>query len=272
LGRVNVDGVQFHTVKYDVRLFDELASAGVRPPSLLRYIDEYEPAAAPERLACDLWHMDQIYFRHESVPTRRTSLLRKLLVARPEWLDYQAFLLSNQQRLDAQWVPANSLRFEHRDEQAELSGDAFQNNPTAREGVGQRALAGTRGRFMNTFQDENGSQATGTYTSSPFRIEGELITLQIGGGHFPDGEYVELLVGGERQFHATGCNSGITGQRLWVTRGLRGQVAQLRIVDRLRRELGHIVVDELVQWKRQTQAEVAPPLGQPLEAGHSVHD
>jgi hypothetical protein len=271
LGRVNVDGVQFHTVRYDVRLFDELASVGVRAPSLLHYIDAYEPAPAPERLACDLWHMDQIYFRHQSGETRRAALLRKLLAARPEWLEYQEFLLSSEQP-SSKWVPATSLHFEQHDQHAELSGDAFQSNPTAREGAGQHAVAGTLGRFINTFQDANGNQATGTYTSSPFRIEGELITLRVGGGHFPDGEYVELLVGAERQFHATGCNSDITGQRVWVTRGLRGQVAQLRIVDRLRREFGHIVVDELVQWKRRAQVEGGPPLSQPMETGHSVHD
>lgn len=272
LGKVDVDGVRFHAVKYDVRLFDELALAGVRPPALLRYIDEYEPASTPERLACDLWHMEQIYFSHEPAPARRAALLEKVLAARPEWREYQAFLLSRQQPRDTLWAPTASLHFEQRDEQAELSGAAFQNNPAAREAVGQRALAGTRGRFINTFQDEDGDQATGTYTSSPFTIEGELMTLQVGGGHFPDGEYVELLVEGERQFHATGCDSGIMGQRLWVTRGLRGQLAQLRIVDRLRRELGHIVVDELVQWEKRGQTRAAPPLGQSLKAGHSVHD
>lgn len=40
----------------------------------------------------------------------------------------------------------------------------------------------------------------------------------------------------------------------------------------LRREFGHIMVDELVQLKRRAQAEGPPPLSQPMETGHSLHD
>ena len=60
--------------------------------------------------------------------------------------------------------------------------------------------------------------------------------------------YAELLIGGERRFHATGCDSGILGRRVWDTRRWVGEVAVLHIVDRSRRAFGHIVVDDLIQW------------------------
>lgn len=272
LGRVNVDGVRFHTVKYDPRLFDELSSrAGVSPPPLLEHIDQYEPDALPERLACDLWHLQQIYFRHDPTSPKRAPLLRKLVEARPRWEEYQAFLLSSPTPEDNTWLRVSSVSFDEPEADAELGGDAFLRNPVSREALGQLPMTGTRGGFINSFQDESGNQATGTYTSPPFAIEGEAITLMVGGGYSPEATYVELSIGGERRFHATGCNSGILGQRLWVTRGLRGQLAQLRIVDRRRGDFGHIVVDELVQWKRQ-KGQHGPVVDDLREAGHGSGD
>jgi hypothetical protein len=270
-GRVNVDGVNFHMVRYDARLFEELLSAGVAAPTLLRYIDEYEPASTPERLSCDLWHMWQIYFRHNPGSSRRAAVVDKLLAEHPEWADYSDFMLPVTAPDAAHWARVSGLHFDLPDPNAELRGTAFGNNPTAREAPGQHPMAGVRGAFINSFQTADGNQATGSYTSAPFRIEGELITVQIGGGHFPDAVYAELLVRGERQFHATGCNSGIMGQRLWITRALRGELAQLRIVDRRRRDSGHIVVDELAQWQRRNRF-VADTLIEPLDASHRSSD
>ncbi len=248
LGRVNVDGVRFHTVKYDPRLFSELALAGVRTPPLLRYIEEYVPAAEVERLECDLWYMREVYFRHHPDSSLRLPLLRKLVKARPEWADLAALLLPTPSAERADWRPVHTLDFDTLEPRSQLSGDAFQHNPMAREAVGQPPMAGTRGRFINTFQDENGDQATGHFSSAPFRVAGDLITLQVGGGHDPRHTYAELLVGAERRFLATGCNSTILGQRTWRTGELRGRLAVLRVVDTQRREFGHIIVDDLVQW------------------------
>lgn len=270
LGRVDVDGVAFHTVRYEARLFDELAAAGVGSPSLLGYIRDYEPVASSERLECDLWHMWQIYFRHTPGSALRASLVARLLAARPQWTEYEEFLLPAAAPNDAHWERLGSSSFDQPDPGASSSGDAFLDNPKAGEALGQHSMAGTQGSFINSFQEENGDMATGTYLSSPFSIEGDVITLQVGGGHFPDGVYVELWIDGEPRFRATGCSSGIMGQRLWVTRGLSGQAAQLHIVDRRRRELGHIVVDELVQWKKRQPFDTEAT-GASIQVGNSSY-
>lgn len=251
LGRVNVDGVRFHTVKYDAGLFSELELAGVKPPPLLDYIQQYAPPSDPARLECDLWHLRQSYFRHDAASPLRLPLLRKLAEAHPGQALEQQFALETSLPDTALWQRVASMDFERLDPRWELRGDASLHNPMAREAVGQPPMAGTRGRFINTFQDENGDQATGELRSAPFEIRGDLIMLSVGGGHHPEGTYVELLVDGERRFHATGCNSGILGRRVWNTRGLRGQLAKLRIVDRVGHPFGHIVVDNLVQLSEQ---------------------
>jgi hypothetical protein len=131
-------------------------------------------------------------------------------------------------------VRGSSLTFNQVLPGAESVGDAFTRGPGLQAGPGQPALTGTSGAFINSFDGERGNLATGTFTTPPFAIRGEVITLQVAGGFAPEGEYVELLVGGRRRVHATGCNSGIAGARLWVTEPFRGQLAQLRIVDRER--------------------------------------
>lgn len=248
LGRVDVDGVRFHAVKYDARLFSELALAGVSPPPLLDYVRSYTPPSDPARLECDLWHLRQIYFRHDPASPLRRPLLLELAEAYPGEALAQQFALTKAPPDAAAWRRVASLDFERLDPRSERTGDAFHHNPMSREAVGQPPLAGTRGRFIDTFQDDNGDMATGELRSAPFEIQGDFITLNIGGGFYPEGTYAELLVGGQRRFRATGCNSGILGRRVWDTRAWVGELAVLHIVDRLRRPFGHIVVDDLVQW------------------------
>lgn len=151
------------------------------------------------------------------------------------------FALTTSPPDEASWRRVSSLEFERFDPRSERTGDAFLHNPRSREAVGQPPLAGTRGRFIDTFQDENGDMAMGELRPAPFEVRGDFITLNVGGGFYPEGAYVELLIAGKRQFHATGCNSGIIGPRVWDTRAWVGEIAVLHIVDRLRRPFGHIV-------------------------------
>lgn len=257
LGRVDVDGVRFHLVKYEAGLVSELALTGIQPPPLLEYVRDYVPAPAPMRLDCDLWYLQQIYFRHNPASPLRRAFMRKLVDARPEWRAHQDVLLAPSPE-QVSWRRTHSLDFESIDTGAHLEGDAFEHNPTTREAVGQPPLAGTRGAFIDTFQDDNGDMATGEFTTVAFPISGDLITLNVAGGYNPGRTYVELLVDGEPQFQATGCNSGILGTRFWATRHLRGRSATLRIVDAQRSEFGHIVVDELVQWASPVLWQGAP--------------
>jgi hypothetical protein len=49
------------------------------------------------------------------------------------------------------------------------------------------------------------------------------------------------------------------GRRLWPTTELQGRRARLRMVDNSSGAWGHLLVDELVQWKRQAPSSEALP-------------
>lgn len=267
-GQVNIAGVGFSTVRYDAPLFDELARAGVRQPALVRYIKDYRPPRGKDslaRLECDLWYMEQIYFQHNRDGDRRKPLLERVINRRPEWKGYEAFILEEPAGKNAEWAELDRMSFDAFAPGTELTGSAFANNPVASESAGQGSPANHRGRFINTFQEQDADAATGTLLTPEFPIVGDVITLRVGGGRSLEQLTVELLVDGERRFVATGCGSEMLGRRLWPTTELQGKRARLRMVDSSPGGWGHLVVDELVQWKRQGP----PPEPAPVEA-HAI--
>jgi hypothetical protein len=261
-GAVNVAGVEFSTVRYDAVFFGELARAGVRQPDLLRYIKDYRPPrgkGAASRFECDLWYMNQIYFLHNQDEARRKMIVERVLEHRPEWRGYEDFILEEPEAGFADWIELSRDGFDQLAPGTHVAGAAFANNPVSRESAGQRSPAGTRGRFMNSFQENDANLATGTLLTPPFIIEGDAITLKIGGGRAPEELYVELLVDGVRRHVATGCGTEILGRRLWPTAELRGKPGRLQMVDLSTGAWGHLLVDELVQWRRRSPKPGALP-------------
>jgi hypothetical protein len=267
-GAVYVAGVGLSTVRYDAPLFVELARAGVRQPPLVRFIRDYKPPRgkdAQSRLECDLWYMEQVYFQHNHDADRRNPIVKRVLERRPDWRGYEDFILEEPTLRDPDWIELQRDSFDELAPTTELTGAAFAHNPVASEAAGQGAPANHRGRFLNTFQEVETDLATGTLLTPEFTIEGDAITLRIGGGRAPEQVYAELLVDGQPRFSATGCGTEIMGRRLWPTSELQGKRARLRLVDNSSSAWGHLVVDELVQWKRQS----ARPDPLPVEA-HAI--
>jgi hypothetical protein len=267
-GAVSIAGVGFSTVRYDAPLFAELARVGVRQPGLVRFIRDYRPPRGKDslaRLECDLWYMEQIYFQHNRDGDRRKAVLERVLSRRPEWKGYEAFILDEPAAHSAEWAELDRMSFEALAPGTELTGGAFANNPVARESAGQGQPANHRGHFINSFQEVDADAATGTLLTPEFPIVGDAITLRVGGGRSLEQLTVELLVDGERRFVATGCVTEMMGRRLWPTKDLAGRRARLRLVDNSPGGWGHLLVDELVQWKRQGP----PPGPAPVEA-HAI--
>lgn len=261
-GTVSVAGVAFSTVRYDASLFNQLARAGVREPAVLRYVKDYRPPRGKDwttRLECDLWYMEQIYFQHNHDADLRTSLVKRVRDRRPEWRGYDDFILQEPAGRESAWLELSRNGFDELAAGTERTGSAFAENPVSSESAGQGSPANHRGRFINTFQESDADLATGTLLTPEFTIEGDAITLRVGGGRAPEQLYVELLVDGERRYSATGCGSEIMGRRLWPTSALQGRRARLRMVDSSAGAWGHLLVDELVQWKRREPASDALP-------------
>jgi hypothetical protein len=83
-------------------------------------------------------------------------------------------------------------------------------------------------RFLNTFK---GDQAKGTYSSPQFRIENDYIHLLVGGGNDTENLYVGLFINNERVRSETGVSGSDLTQRTWNVSDLKGQTAEIRVVD-----------------------------------------
>jgi hypothetical protein len=246
LGRMQIGGVAFYLVRHDASLIGELVDDGHEPPPLLAYLDEYAPADSPHRLACDLWYLQQIHFGHERDDKRRRAIVERVLRARPELRGYRDFALGEPGPEHPAWQSVARLGFDVRDAAASRSGSAFAGSPSARERSGQSPAAGAVGAYLNSYTEADAGYAAGSYLSAPFVVEGAVTTLRVGGGFRPETLTVELIVDGETQHRATGCDTDVLGARVWITEPLRGAHARLRVVDRAR-DAGHVVRDGLGQ-------------------------
>ncbi|HEU5076641.1 MAG TPA: hypothetical protein VFU02_20770, partial [Polyangiaceae bacterium] len=100
--------------------------------------------------------------------------------------------------------------------------------------------------------------AVGELISSEFTLQGDAVTFQIGGGLNSKRLTVALMVGDEVVASQTGCASTLMYRWAWNTSAHRGRRAHFRIADHLTGGWGHIIVDEIVEWKRLTTASVGP--------------
>ena len=115
------------------------------------------------------------------------------------------------------------------------TGEAFGPGPARGTLPGQMAVSGFLGHgLVNSFF--RGDDATGTLTSSAFRIERAYLNFLIGGGGYPGETCINLLVDGKVVRTATGPNDEPGGsERLrwhtWDVRELAGKLAVIEIVD-----------------------------------------
>ncbi|HVY30140.1 MAG TPA: hypothetical protein VHB79_26465 [Polyangiaceae bacterium] len=130
------------------------------------------------------------------------------------------------------------------------TGSAFEHWPSQSRWSGQGELIGSSGSFVNTFHPSLGTAATGTLTSAPFELRGDLLLFRLGGGKDATNLRVELLVDGAVTHSATGRRGDQLSRREWDIAPLRGKQAVLRVVDNTSDAWGYLALDEIVQWKR----------------------
>lgn len=125
-----------------------------------------------------------------------------------------------------------------------LEGDCFGSSPAQGTlGVQQPVSGYQGGQLVNTFLD--GDRTTGTATSPEFTIEKPYVNFLIGGGSLAGTTCLELLVDGEPRFMAVGKDRELLEWAHFDVAELRGQKAQLRIVDKATGGWGHINVDQI---------------------------
>ena len=127
-------------------------------------------------------------------------------------------------------------------------GSAFADFPTLARSPKQFAGIGEHGPHANSFGEMLGDLPTGRLMSPRFPLVGDIMVLRVGGGHDPLRLRVALWVDGKPVAQATGLDSEHLSRREWDIRPHRGKLASLEILDASNAPMGHIMVDEVVQW------------------------
>jgi predicted GH43/DUF377 family glycosyl hydrolase len=146
-----------------------------------------------------------------------------------------------------------------------VSGDAFYYQPTfsnnayARNDVYPSSFEGDS--WINTMElytgplgygspgQTQGDVKTGIIRSKPFSIQGNSISLLVGGGNFPDTCYVALVDhdSGTPIYRETGNNSNVMERRYWDVSQLIGRTVYIEIADLSTQYFGHICVDDIAE-------------------------
>ncbi|MCK0117622.1 GH32 C-terminal domain-containing protein [Isoptericola sp. S6320L] len=104
---------------------------------------------------------------------------------------------------------------------------------------------------LNTWEGgPHGDDNVGTLTSPPFVLDGDRLSMLVGGGKRAGDAaqtlQVQLLVDGEVVRHLTGPEAGDLRWRSWDVADLRGREAVLRVVDEATGGWGHLTLDHVV--------------------------
>ena len=149
---------------------------------------------------------------------------------------------------------AGGFRFERRDEQLVITGDAFTDLPRRGAVPGQQYVTGQAGGYVSSYHRTLRDRATGTLRTPPFELHGDLLLLRAGGGHDPQRLRVDVRVGERVIASFTGRDAEmLTRQQVPIT-AYRGTTATVELRDEATGPWGHINVDEIMQWTRTTPA------------------
>jgi hypothetical protein len=107
-------------------------------------------------------------------------------------------------------------------------------------------LRGAHGRGVLSSRG-SGDRGRGAVTSPEFRLDGELLSVLVGGGSRKRHVGVELLVDGAVAFSASGNDSDNLFPVFWDIARLTGKSARLRIFDESSRD--HAVIDRVLIWR-----------------------
>jgi predicted GH43/DUF377 family glycosyl hydrolase len=148
---------------------------------------------------------------------------------------------------------------------SEISGDAFYYQPTFGDNSFERGAA-TCGHVGNSWIGTMeycqgplqhgwaswaiGEDAVGYIKSYPFVVEGDSMSLLVGGGDFLDSAYVALYRTADDSllFKETGRDIDTMDRRIWHVEWFKGESVYLKIVDSATGPWGHINCDEIEEF------------------------
>jgi hypothetical protein len=250
VGTVPIAGGNFYLVRYDAELVKKLERSHPVPsflPYLEAQITRYPERTGAER-ACDLWYLEEYYFSKNDDAASKLRVVGAARAADASLSGTEPLLLEPREPTLLGYKAVQRFSFERSQSGWQTEGMANQ-WLTDSLVAGQDYPYGRDGRYVNTFVPIDGNGATGRLLSPAFVVSGELLTFKIGGGLSPDHLRVSLIVDERPVLSATGCNSDWMGTRVWNLRPYLGKPARLVIEDASTFDWGHLVVDEIVEWK-----------------------
>ena len=129
------------------------------------------------------------------------------------------------------------------------AGSAWGLGPVEQALPGQGLVYGATGqRFANSMH--GGDVATGRLTSPTFPLDGQRLTLQVGGGTDATKLRIELWVEGQiiASSGAPSLGGDVLREVSWDVSAHRGKFASLVLVDDATTADGHIVIDDVWMW------------------------
>lgn len=145
-----------------------------------------------------------------------------------------------------------SFDFEDGTMQGWTASGAFPRRDWLSDGAGpgqRRVIDLGGGRWFLSSWGPDGDATTGRVVSPELRIDGDIVTLRVGGGCLPDSVGVRLWVDGRIRRTAVGECSEVLVQREWDVRDLRGRLARLEAHDDTTGGWGHVMLDEVRQHR-----------------------
>lgn len=235
--------------RYRRELLDPLrGQPTVTFPNFPTFLDAYDPdreGKKADSLFCDAWFFEQFYFHTNPDEQRRAFVRQQMARADPALAGLEPFLLSRTAPDGFERVAR--LGFDP-EETWTRRGTSFDGTTSEAD----RARVGNaEGPFATSYSREWRDDATGSLVSEPFRIEGDVMTLRVGGGRDLEWLRVALVVDKGRPRTATGCESALLGRRAWNVAAFRGKLAQIEIADLRKGNWGSLYVDEIEQWRRR---------------------
>jgi hypothetical protein len=250
LGRATIEGFPYYIVRYDAAAADRMSQRGHFAPegfraALEHLVDPDEaPRTPPEQASCHFWYVDTVYLSTVSDPALRERLSRFLRGADPGTGDRSelAFQASEPSRLGYRLTKTLSMESfvpDHAGSYVLAPGAMMPD---------QGSVWGERGPFIDTWRGARGDEEIVTLRSPRFRIEGDAITLSVGGGRSPSDTFVGLQIDGRWARRSSGCDVEVLGRRVWDVSPFRGRDAEIVIVDNAKGGWGHVLVSDVAEW------------------------
>lgn len=127
-----------------------------------------------------------------------------------------------------------------------IKGTAFGDKPAKYNPENQNTMEAFKNEyFINT--SLKGDSLVGTAISPSFTISKQFINFLVGGGKFPEQTCVNLIIEDSTIYTTSGNNSNKLEWKNWNVSDYQNKVAQIKIIDAIKRNSGYISVDHIIQ-------------------------